>query len=312
MRTDQWTTKKDHSVRKQGWKWFLILLIAAQLLLIGVRTSQKVFYHIDELYTLGYTHAFAYPDKYVFLDDWKAYRNGEWTTAGTLRQFITVTKEDSVLTLPPVTLLKRFAVRRNYYGILSAVMGLAAPGKLTVRPAVALNMLFHILAVLLLCRILRRFSCPPFLLLAVAIMYGFSVMTVGIAMFARFYCWVELLILAILLLHVRMWEETKPLRFFGFQFLFWIFFYLAFKCSQLMMILGGALGIFYTAALLIYRKYRKAAGYFFPSGSAFLLYFLLQTDLLNVLFHPGQYAGMRGAKGWTTENVVSATPASAR
>ncbi len=311
MSADSIHNGNHRSSRLSGKKRRLVLLsiLVLQMTVILFWAHQRQNYYVDELYSFGYAQSYLIPTKdFKKIDLSEEWKFEEWIRNQPLKEQLEVTKEESLLCKGPAEILKLLVTRRNYHGLLNIVMSLFSPGEVSMAPGIVMNLVFFMLAQLLLFRIMSEMT-GSFSLSAVAVlMYGFSGMAISMAYYIRFYMLVILLVLAATRVHQIIWRTENLLRVELFTFLGTALFYFALKDSELVLIIWGSMAAAFVVGMLLKRQWKKAALYFVTVFLFVFGYVAKKTSLIDILLHPSSYASRGGAAGWTTRNLMAANP----
>ena len=276
-------------------KLSFLLLTVIVLLQSGVMSywaSRKSLYHIDELYTFEYVQNInRHANHLEYMTGSPMWKPEEWIPVGDLKSRFTIEEGESVLDLPFSLSVKKFFLDRNYMWIINAlesVFGKDVPPRwICIFFNILVWILFQFLLLYFLTDLLgldRRTA-----LLAVT-MWGFCPVVLGFAVFCRFYSWTLLLFLAALVLHKLMWDSDSHKKNLAYELAAFVLLYLAFKNSELIIVLGGSLALFFTVGLVVRKRYPQALYYFVPITLGSLLYIGNQTSFLKVLFNISHYA----------------------
>ncbi|MBP3901502.1 MAG: hypothetical protein J6D53_08665 [Blautia sp.] len=283
-----------------------LLVIALQIAAICLSASARTNYFVDELFSFGYAHAYTFDKKDVgYIDQSPEWGYEKWIPNEELKIQLEVSGEESLLKKEPAAALKMLALRRNYHGFLNIIMDVFSAGKPAVWPPIFFNLILFVFTQVLLCRITFGMTQDHYASLLAVVMYGFSAAAINTHIYIRFYALVLFLLFGCIRLHQKMWQEQRILLFSLESILGMILLFFALKNSELIMIIGGALVMAFTAALLIGKRYREAVFYVLLIVPASLLYLIKKTSLINIMLHPADYQNKGGATGWITDNLLT-------
>ncbi|MBR5175507.1 MAG: hypothetical protein IKW89_06210 [Bacteroidales bacterium] len=277
----------------------LTVIVALQCGAMLYWASMKASFFIDEYYTFEYTQNINdHKDHIDYLVDSPMWKAEEWVPVGELKKRFTLEEGESVLDLPFFKSVKKFFFDRNYMWIINVLETCFGNGNPPKWICICFNVFVWILFQFLLfyfmagCLELDRRTS----LLAVT-MWGFTPLVMGLAVFCRFYSWTFLLFLAVLVLHKLMWNSTSHKKNLLVEAVAFLLLYLAFKNSELIFVLGGALVIFFTVGLIARKRYAQSLYYFLPVTVVGLYYVWKETPLFKLLFNLTFYS----VKGNSTE-----------
>ena len=279
----------------------LLVIVAFQCGAMFYWASRKSGFFIDEYYTFEYVQNINYHKNGIeYINDSQMWKVEEWLSVRELKTRFTIEEGESVLDLPFFLSVKEFFLDRNYMWIINVLetcFGNGNPPKwICISFNVGVWILFQFLLFYFLSGSLeldRRTS-----LLAVT-MWGFSPLVLGLAVLCRSYSWTLLLFLAVLALHKVMWDSTSHKRNLSIEAAAFLLLFLAFKNSELIFVLGGALVFFFTIGLIARKRYVQSLYYFVPVTVVGLFYVWKKTPLLKMLFNLSLYS----LSGHYTESV---------
>ena len=273
---------------------FLVLavIVALQSGAMFYWASRKAFFHIDELYTFETVQSVNHHDNHrEYLTYSPMWTQERWIPVEELKTRFTIEEGESVLDLPFPVSAKKFFKGRNYMWIVNALESVFG-GKVSLEwICLCFNILVWLLfQVLFFCFMAGGLGLDRRTALLAVAMWGFCPMVLGLAVFCRFYPWTLLLFLAVLVLHKLMWDSDSHKKNLVYEFAAFFLMYLAFKNSELILVLGGSLAFFFTAGLIARKRYSQALYYSAPITLVSLLYIGSQTYFLKALFNLSYYA----------------------
>ena len=286
-----------------------VIIVCLQLLFITYWAKQKCNLFLDEAYSLEYTSDYLDTEKYkVKFVYTEIFQSDTWFPVQPLQDELSLEPEESIFRLSPGEMIRLLFSRRIYFGLLNMAESILSPGEISMYPAILLNCLFFVLIQFVLFRIFKTLRINDFYTLWGVAFYGFCGLIISHVIFVRFYVFTILMFLTVILLHLKMWEEENIWKFFFEEITSLILLYLALKCSELTMIYGGAFVGLYFILLMIKKRWRQALIYGAPMIGISVWYLYTKTILLDILFHPARYTGVRSfAQSYTTWNVTHAT-----
>lgn len=286
----------------------LILVIVLQTGVICHYASERTNFFVDEFFSFGYAQSYTFEKKYVYyIDNSPEWKYEEWLSNEVLKPQLEVSEEESLLKKDPGTVLKLLLTRRNFHGILNILMDVFSSGKPAKWPPIIFNIICFVFSQILLFRIVFEMTHNYAASLLAVFMNGFTAMTINTHIYVRFYALVLLLVLACIRIHQKMWQERRLLFFLPESIFGMLLLYFALKNSELIMIMGGAIVMVFTIALLFRRRFRDALLYVILVVPASLLYLLKKTSLIDIVLHPETYQNKGGATGWITDNFLTTT-----
>ena len=273
----------------------LAIIVALQCGAMFYWGGQKSSYYLDELFTFEYVQNISNEtDSKEYMNDNPSWRDEEWLSVGELKKRYIVEEGESVFDLPFSTSVKKLFFDKNYMWIINALETAFGNGS----PPKWICICFNVFVWFIFQFLLFFFfdSCLKFdrrtSMLAVT-MWGFCPLVMGLSAFCRFYSWTLLLFLILIVSHRKMWDCDSNGKFIGYEVIALFVTWLAFKNSDLMFVLCGALAFLFTLGLIIRKKYIQAVCYSVPFSFGGLFLAWKKTSLLNVIFHPILYATYR-------------------
>ena len=121
-------------------------------------------------------------------------------------------------------------------------------------------------------------------------MWGFCPLVLGLSVYCRFYSLTLLLFLAVMVFHKLMWDGTSHKKNILYEVAAILALYLAFKNSELIFVLGGALVFFFTIGLIVRKRFKQALYYSAPLIGGGLFWIWNKSSLLKVVLHPARFA----------------------
>ena len=293
-------------------RWILAaaLIVFVQLLALCHWGGVKTNFYVDELYSMEHAALFTenVSTAHYFTDD-ENVKEEQWIPAGPIRENCTATREKSLLREPPLRILKRLVKQRNYNGLLNIAMTFADPTPFNPRGGLVLNLIIFIVLQVSMIGFLRRLHISDPVLLMAITAFGFSSLVTSQAIFIRFYLLTLLYILWIFDLHLIMWQSRRPAVHLAGEAFAFLLMYLAFRNSELVLIVAGSLAIAFSIILLSKKRWRQFAYYFIPLvGGGFWYLKTKASGFLTMLFDFEAAAELPGMRGWVTRKILEATP----
>ena len=230
----------------------VLFLIALQLGVIILSMNKKVDFHVDEYFTYGFANSAS--GIWGFLPE----DNVQYSGDNVFLNYLTVDMEhrfdyslvwnnQALDTHPPF-----------YYAVMHTFCSFF-PGTFTRWFGLAANAIFFVIASLLIYAIAKKVFYSSGKALFTLLVWGGVTGTVNTAIFIRMYMMVTVFVLAIIFIHLRIYEQNK---------LTWKFY-----LELLLLTIGGALthyyflififftAVFYSIYMLVYRRYKELGMY---------------------------------------------------
>lgn len=282
--------KGDEKNRTKLFCMFFLLLVIMQMAVALFWVTQRENYFLDELFSFGYAQSYTFEPKrqgYIYQSPEWEYET--WIDNCILKDQLEVSKQESLLSQPPLTAIKMLLTRRNYHGILNILMSVFSPDRISMYPGAVFNIFLLLLTQLLVYRISREITGRDITSVLAVLMYGFSTMAVDMALYIRFYTWVIFLLIATVRLHQIMWRTDRFWQCGLLTIASMVLLYLAMKNMELALVFAGALIFSYLLGLLAKKQSRKALCYALTVIPVGFLYMIRKTSYLTILLHPETY-----------------------
>lgn len=175
---------------------WLIIIIITQIIAITYATSKREYYHIDEYYSHGlmqYKRAFIYENE-DFLNNWhdsEYYKDYLTINENEKWDFSSVYNNQIEDVHPPL-----------YYLFLRIACSFNI-GEFSIWPGTILNIIFFVIASILLFLVAKEIFNNPYYALLVCLVTGFSLAVIETVMYVRMYELLVLNILALIYYHIR-------------------------------------------------------------------------------------------------------------
>lgn len=289
----------------KNYKVIFLIITLVQVMIIVFWGTKKENLYWDEFYTLERAHYFVNEnDHYIDYDP--DYKLGEWLPVSFISDTLIVKENESLLSLSPLTVLKKLTREYNYSAYLNLAESVISPGKFSIWPSILLNIMFFLLNQIVLYALCRKLSTHEAFPLIVCALYGFGRMCISMAVFIRFYMLVTLLVSLFTYLHILYYERDgeelsdRAVRIVLMVLAFAIL-YLAHNNAQYAVIYGGILVVTFAVLLFVKKGIKRFLYYTLPMFGGGFAYLYTQTDYLKLLF------GFRSSYQETTESAVAAT-----
>lgn len=305
--------KNNHSVR------VLIILAAIlllQCLMLVYWQGQRGNFYIDELYSFGYASSFT-ADSSCYITDSSEWKYDEWMDSNEITGQLRVDESESLHAQPLLRQLYLLANKRVYIGALNYIMSDIGEDATFYRYAwsvLALNIVIFIIAELLLAYCIRKITGSEEIMILSIIMFGFCGIIMGMCEFVRYYMLAIALLLAVITIHLKLWEEENNLRFLVLELAGFICAYYGLIHSEFIFVTCGLFFSLFLLRLLFKKKWLQSAIYAAPLLIGVLYFVNRRTRLVRATLHPEEYAkpthGIPGAvynyltwtpeRGWET------------
>jgi len=280
-----------------------MVIIAIQLVVVLYWANAKSNFFLDEFYSMGYASSYTggstgFP---TASDNWKP---NEWVNNAPFKKCLTVEEDEQIIRLPFFKALKKMVTGKNYFGFLNIAESITGYSHISIRPAIALNMIFFVsaeIAFLLFMRKIEMDVRSQYLALA---MFGFSGLGLGLVVFIRFYIIVIMYLLWMLILFYSIWNSNSFKKIIPMEIGILGLAYLAFKNSQLAMIFFGAFSFCFVIALLISKKWKPFISYMIM-GLCGVAYIGMTTDYIGILLHPADYSEVKNKAVKASLNIAT-------
>ena len=294
--------KENKKIDKIYFVYMAVIIL--QLLNMIYWANMKTNYYIDELYSMGYASSYTGAGdtaQYITTsEDWKF---NEWIDNVDLKKYILVSEKESILQISFPQIVSKIVTGRNYFGILNLAESIAGNQNVTKWPGIIINLIFFLIADIVLIALFTRLKMSKWSICLFLAMFGFCGYIVGLAEYVRFYMFVVMMTLIMILLHHVIWTTDKSWKVIACEISSFALAYLSLKDSELTVVFAGALTGCYWIALLITKKWKKLGLY-----SAIILigiiYLATRTNWLNILFRINTYAGTDGRVGELMMNIM--------
>ena len=293
-----------------------IVLIIACVMLLQCLTllywqTQRGNYFIDDLHSFEAAGAYLSDSRPYYTED-PMWEYGKWMKTSDLIGHLKVDGDETILTLPLGRRLMLLAQKRTYNGLLNLIMsdaGYETPIFQYSREVLMLNMMFFLIAELLLAYLLKELTGNREIMILGSIMFGFSGIIMCLCEYVRFYILVIALFLIFLCCHLMIWREYRIKRILMWELLSLIAAYFGLLHSELILVTCGSFFCIFMIGLLCRKRFRHAAVYSAPLLGGMYIYVYQKTNLLDIVLHPADYAvyGGHGA-ALATYNMLTCTP----
>jgi len=292
----------------------MILLIA----LLMVQTVNIVFWgtkkenlYWDEYFTLERAHYISDSTPFEhYIDADMDYKIEEWIPVSLVYDSLIVKREESVLMDSPYSVLVKVLGYHNYSLFLNLFEAILSPGKLSIWPAIILNIVFFLINQILLYCLCKRISDNVVFPYATVALYGFSSMCLSMAIFLRFYMLATMLTTLFIYMHL-VYFQTKGKHHLKRIFLLVISFaalYIGYKNAQFMLIYGALFVFSFSLLLLIKKGLKSFLIYAVPIYGGGVLYLATQTEYLKIFTdYDKALADAGNALAWCLEQIAGFT-----
>ena len=287
----------------------LLIILAVQCLVMVGWSSTKQNGFLDEYLSLARAHYYYAGSSHSYeIEHSENWRPGTWVETDDLRADLAVPDGGAFTARPFTHSLKQLLTDRNYMGLLNIVNHIFAPDELTFAPGISLNIALLALTGLLLFSILRALHVSGTAALFGVIWYGFSADAVNTVTYVRFYMLVSFLVALAVRLFLAGWQARRQAAGAVLGILALSALFLAFRDSELSLILAVILTVGFAAGMLCRKRILQLILFLIPLAAAVAVMFPQFVDILRVLRDPGSVAAGNGAAGWIAEGLLNASP----
>ncbi len=297
-------------VNKQ--KYFMAIIFT-QILLIVFWVSRQGSLYWDAYYTFENAHyvsASTSSNHYINSDS--EFEMNKWIDSAYVKDTLYVDFDESVLADAPQESGK-ILLKKPYFWMLNMIEALLSSGHISRWPGVFLNIILFIIVQVLLYKSVRRLSKDANQALLAVSIYGFCGMALSMTTYVRFYVFSTMLLMAVVYLHICMWEDENArwYKLLLFEAISLLLIYWGMSITQLTLFFYASFIFIYNIALLIKKRYKEFALYVLPVGIGGLFYLVKYTDYMYILLNPQEAAGkLEGPALWVVESLLSITPVS--
>ncbi len=289
-----------------------ICIIAVQLLFVIYWAGVKTNYHVDELYSMGYARNFAIEGKRVqYITESPEFGFDKWINVEDLKKYLIVTEEERFQHSSFANTVREFATGRNYFGLLNIAESVYVSSDISSRAGVVMNIVFFVLADIALILLMKRLNMSEYIRYIALAMFGFSGYMISMVEYVRFYMLLIMLALVILNLFYDVWNSDNWRRIIMSELVALVLVYISFRNSELTMPFFGAFIVCFTLFSAITKRWKQ-----FVSCVGVLvagiLYILVTTDYIGVLFRPDDYLYLENVWVTSSLNISSASATTLR
>lgn len=291
---------------------FLIVILLIQVFLIFFWGNKRENFYWDEYYTFEKAHYISSStgEEHFIIDD-QEYKENEWMPISFVKNSLVVVKDNSIINDSVIYFFKRLLGYNNYAVYLNIAETFFSPGKLSIWPAIILNVVFFLCIQVILFFMTYLICKSEIISLLTVAFYGFSSMSLSMAIFVRFYVLATLFTTLFVYFHLKYWisDSKKPLKRCLFLVLSFACLYLGYCNAQYVIIFGAFFILTFSIMILIVRKWIQFLLYAVPVYGCGLYYLATQTNYLGILFDfETTYNNTNGAMQWVMEQIMCFTP----
>ncbi len=278
------------------------VIFLLQIVTVLYWSTQKENYNIDELYSMESAYTYANPPEYgqyIYKDPEFAFH--KWVSNSVYRRRLVVTQEDTIFKLPFSEIFMKMVKGRNFNGLLNMSESVFGYDFITVRPALAINILFFVVGELFLLLLLKRLGISDNSRVLSITMFGFSVLMLSAVNYVRFYSIAIMMAMIIFNLIYTAWKDERLGIFIIALIGAFIIAYFSYRDTELTIPYFGALLLFFMIALIIKKRWKKVLVIisFFAIG---MVYMGTTTEYLSTLLNPASNKDTEVSKG-IAENI---------
>lgn len=181
-------------------------IILLQVFVILYWAREKVNFHIDELYSMGYASNFTeMGDKAQYITEAPEFELGKWIENSNYKKYLVVSEEEKFYNAPVRTFVRALFLARNYMGLLNIAQSLFGKGEFSRAPGLLLNLVFFVVSQIMLIRLLKKLKIDEQMRYLAVAMFGLTSYIISTAIFIRFYMLVIMLAMIMLNCLYRLW-----------------------------------------------------------------------------------------------------------
>ena len=283
------------------------VIVLLQILVILYWSREKTNYHVDELYSLGYSSCFTGGgDRTLYITTSLDFEFDKWISNYELKKYIMMSEQEKFYNVPLKAFVKDIIVGRNYFGLLNVSQSVLGISDVSQKAALLLNVLFFVGAEIALVYLLNCLNVEKHIVFLCLAMFGFSVYMISMVEYIRFYMLLIMIAVVVLCLFRNIWESDKWSTIIISDFIIVILVYIAYKDSELTMPFFGALLVCFTisSALAGKRKQVISCIIVFSLGLSFLL---VTTNFIGILIKPTAYQYLNNVWVSSSLNISNAS-----
>ncbi|SER55387.1 hypothetical protein SAMN04487884_10736 [Butyrivibrio fibrisolvens] len=298
-------------IKKHRCLLFAIITLL-QILIIIYWGGKRENLYWDEFFTFEKTHyaSDSTPGEH-YIDVDAEYKLGTWLPIAIVKESLVVTKDNSVLLDPITHTLRKIFKFNSYMVLLNIVEVILTPGRLSIWPAIILNLILFVLNQIILYRLCNEFIDNTLYSVAGTAFYGFSSMCVSMAIFVRFYMFATLLTTIFVYFHFMYYksEDKEHIKRIMYLLLAFLALLLSYNSAEFTIIYGGFFVLIFSVVLWIRKGFKRFLYYSIPIYGGGLCYIATQTNYLGILFDfEATYTEANGALSWCLEQIADFYP----
>lgn len=283
------TNMKERDIlKKWTYKKSLIVLLLIQLMFMVFWGNAKKGFFVDELWSYGLANSYYHP--HIFSDE---ALEDKWVDEEYLSGYITVGEGERFCYDSVIYNMSNDAHPPVYFMVLHTVCSLF-PGTFSKWYGIIPNMLYFLMAQLLLYRLSGKIFKNKWLALLPCAAWGFSSAAISFVLFIRMYMLSTMCGLLTLNLHLDLMEKSQEKRPVLMWFAVLAISFLGYMCHYFYFIFAFFLSAFYMLFLLVRKNWKKMAWYASAMGGSLLL---------TALVFPAAYVNLFGNQ--YTQNAAS-------
>ena len=270
----------------------LACVMLLQCLALGYWQSHRGNFYIDELYCLGYASSYTAESSF-YIPDSEIWKYDAWMESDAITDLLKVDESESLNALPLSERIGLLLHKRQYMGFLNLIMshlGYDASFYEIARHVLIMNILFFLLAELLLAYIVRKLTGSDWIMLLSILMFGSCGLIMGMCEYIRFYMLAIALMLAVICCHLKLWNEENKIKCLGWEMAGFICAYFGLKHSEFFFVICGFFFSIFIIGLLCKRRWIPALLYVLPLMAGVYKLIYQKTNLFYIVTHLSEYA----------------------
>lgn len=270
----------------------IVLLQVTIIVFFGLKRENLYW---DEYYsyeTINYYYDDTQEDHYI-VDD-PDFMFNKWYDNDWAYETLVVDEKDTIVNKPIWYVIKKPFLITPYFALLSVLQGIFSVGKLSIWPAVCANIIFFMMAQIVLNSVANKVTGSKEMSLICNAIYGFASLTISMGIFVRAYMWVTFAMTFVLWCHLKHWDEKSTGKTILFEILALFVTYEAYLDAQFTIVWYAILFVVYSVALVLTKQYKKIYLYSLPATIIGIVYIFCFSSYIDVLMNLGDVLALGG------------------
>ena len=277
---------KINTDNNKVYKLIFIVLIVIQVGIIVFYGTRRENLYWDEYFsfeTINYYYDWAGDEHYI-VDDVN-FKFNKWLNNDWAYETIVVDEKDTITNKTFWYVGRKPFLITPYFAFLNVLQGIFTVGRISIWPAICVNIVFFVLAQIVLNSIANKVTESKEMSLICNAIYGFASLTISMGIFVRAYMWVTFAITFVLWCHLKHWEEESIGKTILYELLALFFTYEAYLDAQFTIVWYAILFVVYSVALALTKQYKKICLYSLPSAVVGIVYIFCFSSYIDVLMN---------------------------